>query len=154
MVVFLCCDAHMDPGIQGISQAGPYPDRISQFLVKMTLPNLNPRTLQHVYQSGQISSWCKRIQRLWISLQVQILLINVSSGLQCTKNCQMKRCLQVLVPSIQFLLPPRHKISSDQTLPYIEVTSDMDMVCDWNVGCYRNSRCEKGRKCGSLRNFK
>ena len=20
------------------------------------------------------------------------------------------------------------------------------MVCDWDVGCYRNSRCEKGRK--------
>ena len=40
---------------------------------------------------------------------------------------QTKRCLQVLVPSIQFLLPPRHKFSSDQTLPYIEVTSDMDM---------------------------
>ena len=101
----------------------------TEFLVKMTLTNLNPRTLQHVYQSGQMSSWCKRIQRLWISLQVQILLINVSSGLQCTKNCQTKRsrCLQVLVPSIQFLLPPRHKISSDQTLPYIEVTSDMDM---------------------------
>ena len=136
----------------------------TEFLVKLTLTNLNPRTLQHVYQSGQMSSWCKRIQRLWISLQVQILLINVSSGLQCTKNClavvafssksdrivavlniavqagtpavpimdstlpfQTKRCLQVLVPSIQFLLPPQHKISSDQTLPYIEVTSDMDM---------------------------
>ena len=115
---------------QGIP--GPYPDRFCQILVKM--PRTNPDKMGPKCLGSQIDD-PDRNARKYYSLCLNpdkyqhgpknSIIMDLTPGPVITEVFQRKQYL--LIPSIQFLCLLDTRFSSNQALPYIDMTSDMDM---------------------------